>query len=123
MLFIIGLLIGAVMVVFALQNVTPITVTFLAWQIEGQLAFILLLAVVAGLLISALLSIPGMIKNQIKFSSLRKHNKKLAEELEAHKQILNQTQTSLDQTEPVLVQKETVTVVREDVDSLSGRNY
>jgi putative membrane protein len=85
---ILGLLIGAVAVVFALQNITRITVTFLTWQINGSLALILVLALLAGILISLLISIPEVIKNSFTISGLRKQNKKLNDDLEAsHKKI------------------------------------
>lgn len=79
---ILGLILGAVAVIFALQNITVITVAFLAWQIHGSLALILILAVLAGIIISLLISIPEVIRSSFTISSLRKQNKKLAEDLE-----------------------------------------
>jgi uncharacterized integral membrane protein len=76
-----GLLLGGLTVIFALQNVTPITVTFLAWQIEGSLAVVLILAVLSGMLISSLFSLPGLIKKSFQISRLRKNNNKLKDEL------------------------------------------
>lgn len=107
MLFIIGLLLGAVVVLFILQNVIPITVSFLSWQFDGTLAFILILAVVAGMLISALLSLPEMIRNRARFSHLRNHNRKLQDELELHKQLLSTT-VATQPSEPTIVEKTTV---------------
>lgn len=85
MLFIIGLVLGAAVVLFVLQNIIPITVSFLAWQFEGSLAFILILAVIAGMLISALLSIPELIQKEMRLSHFKKHTKALEDELEVHK--------------------------------------
>ncbi|MES2471115.1 MAG: LapA family protein [Patescibacteria group bacterium] len=78
---IIGLLLGALVVIFALQNITTVTVAFLAWQFEGSLALILVLAVVAGILISSLLSVPNVIKKSLQLSKLKKHNANLKDEL------------------------------------------
>lgn len=69
---ILGLVLGSISVIFALQNVTPIAVSFLAWQVEGSLALILLLALLTGVLICGLLSIPEVFKNQKKFKLLKK---------------------------------------------------
>ncbi len=103
---IIGLLLGAAAVFFALQNITTITVTFLSWQFEGSLAVILLAAVVTGVLISLLLSLPGLIKKSFQISSLRNHNSKLEDELvdknmevESEKNKLHATNAYLDELE------------------------
>lgn len=76
-----GLLLGAATIIFALQNLTTITVMFMDWQFEGSLALILMLAVCVGILISGLLSFPEVIKKSFQISKLRKHNDKLQDEL------------------------------------------
>ncbi len=78
---ILGLLLGGVTVIFALQNVATITVVFLAWQIEGSLALIIILAVAMGVLLSLLLSVPSAIEKHLKISNLKTHNEMLKEEL------------------------------------------
>jgi lipopolysaccharide assembly protein A len=85
--FIIGLLIGIAAVIFALQNVEVITVTFFSWELTGSLALILMLAIGAGLLVSALLILPESIKNHFRYRSLKKENAKLAEELRKQKEL------------------------------------
>lgn len=69
---ILGLILGALSVVFALQNVMPITVTFFVWQVEGSLALILLLALLTGVIICGLMSIPEVIRNHMRFKTLKK---------------------------------------------------
>lgn len=69
---ILGLILGSVSVIFALQNTDVITVTFFAWQVEGSLALILLLALLAGIIICGLMSIPEVIRNQMRFNALKK---------------------------------------------------
>ncbi len=84
---ILGLLIGALAVIFALQNVAVITVTFLVWQVTGSLAVVLLIAMVAGMVMSILVSVPEVIKDQMK---IRELNKRLAEkdtEIEHYKKL------------------------------------
>jgi len=109
MLFIIGLILGAVVVVFILQNIVPVTVSFLGWQTEGSLAIFLLLAVIAGMIISWLLSIPEMLR----ISDLRRHNKKLKAELDTHKQKLSETKGKLSQAEAPVVLHEKEVIIEE----------
>ncbi len=78
---ILGLLLGAVAVIFALQNVAMVTVTFLSWQFEGSLALVILFSLALGALISMLLSIPDSIRRSFQISSLKKHASKLEEKL------------------------------------------
>ncbi|MES2623158.1 MAG: lipopolysaccharide assembly protein LapA domain-containing protein [Patescibacteria group bacterium] len=79
---ILGLILGALSVIFALQNVIPITVTFFAWQLQGSLSLILLLAVLAGVMICGLLSVPEVIRNHIRFTTLKNQKKDLEKALE-----------------------------------------
>lgn len=77
---IIGLILGALTVVFALQNTAVIGVTFLAWQVEGSLALILMLAVLVGIIIFMMFSLPELIRTHLEFSALNKKVKALEEE-------------------------------------------
>lgn len=69
-----GLIIGIVCaigaVLFALQNVAPVTVTLGFWSFEGSLALVLLIAVGLGALIAGLVSSPAMIRHQWAVASL-----------------------------------------------------
>jgi uncharacterized integral membrane protein len=86
-LFIFGLLIGAIAVMFALQNIDIITVTFFTWHMTGSLALVLLLTISAGVVVTVLLLLPGSIKNYFKYKALLKENKKLEEELRKQKEL------------------------------------
>ncbi len=86
-LFVIGLLLGAAAVIFALQNVAVITVTFFSWQITGSLALILSLAISTGFLIALLLFLPESVSNYFRYRTLLRDNKKLEDELEKQKQL------------------------------------
>jgi uncharacterized integral membrane protein len=81
-----GILLGALSVIFALQNITVITVTFFNWQIEGSLALILILAGATGVLIALLLVLPETLKNYFRYRKLRKENERLEEELRKQKE-------------------------------------
>jgi len=109
MVFIIGLLLGAAVVLFILQNVVPVTVTFLVWQFSGTIAALVLLAVIAGVLIGLMLALPAILNKEFKNANLKKHNKKLEDDLEEHKQRMIDTPTTVvNTTEPVVVEKATV---------------
>ena len=86
-LFIFGLLLGAVSVIFALQNIAIITVTFFSWHLTGSLALILLLTITAGVLIAILLLLPEFINNYFKYKKLKKENIDLVEELRKQKEL------------------------------------
>lgn len=101
---ILGLIIGAIAVVFALQNIFPVTVTFLTWELTSSLAVLISLAILIGIVICALISIPESIKNSFAISALRRENKKIADELAA----LHRTKTDTTIITPV----ETVVVER-----------
>lgn len=86
-LFILGLLLGAVAVVFALQNIAIVTVMFFNLQFTSSLAVILILSILAGILITLLILLPGSIGNYFKYRGLQKENTKLTEELRKQKEL------------------------------------
>ena len=86
-LFAFGLLLGAVSVIFALQNITVITVSFFSWQLTGSLALILLLAISSGILITLFFLLPEFISSYFKHKSLEEENHKLAEDLRKQKEL------------------------------------
>ncbi len=77
---VLGIIIGSISVVFVLQNITPITVTFFIWQFSGSLAVILLLVLLAGMIISALVLMPGIIAQKWQLRKAAKQIKKLEDE-------------------------------------------
>lgn len=72
-----ALLIALVAVVFAVQNTTMVTISFLVWNFNHSLAVIILITIFTGVLISILMSAPGWIKNRLTLANLRKKNKEL----------------------------------------------
>jgi uncharacterized integral membrane protein len=76
-----GIALGAISVMFILQNTELVTVTFLAWQLEGSLALILFLAVASGIAITLLILLPSFIIDLFSLRSLRKQNKALQDEV------------------------------------------
>jgi lipopolysaccharide assembly protein A len=103
-MFIIGIILGAAVVVFMLQNFAAVSISFLIWHFDGSLAIVVILAVVFGMLISWIFAIPDMLR----LSQLKSHNKKLQLDLDVHKQKLMETnmQHSNTETRVVEVQEE-----------------
>lgn len=101
-MFIIGIILGAGVVVFVLQNVAAVSVSFLSWQFDGSLALIVILAILLGMIISWLLAIPDLLR----LSDLKSHNNKLQKDLDVNRQKLSETQGKLTQAEtPIVVER------------------
>ena len=86
-LLILGVLLGAVAVIFSLQNVAIITVTFFSWSLTGSLALILLLAISSGIITTLLLLLPEFISGFFRYRILKKENAQLQEELRKQKEL------------------------------------
>ena len=70
-----ALAVSLIVVLFALQNIVPVSVAFLGWTFQGSLALVLFLAFVVGALASFLASIPAMVKDRW---SSGQHRKEMA---------------------------------------------
>jgi len=71
-ILIIILLFAVMAVIFAVQNVEVVPISFLLWQTEGSLALVLLLALVIGVVIGLLVSLPTRIKFSRQMSKRKK---------------------------------------------------
>ena len=69
---ILALVIAIIGVIFALQNLATITISFLFWSFHAPLALVLLVTLLAGVLISLLASLPGLVRNKWSFSGQKK---------------------------------------------------
>ena len=85
--FILGLVLGGMAVVFALQNIDVITVVLFGWQLTGSLSLILLLSILAGILIALLIVLPRSIGDYFRYKKLQKENANLTEELKKQKEL------------------------------------
>lgn len=92
-----ALIIAAIAVIFALQNTAVTTVTFLFWKFNGSLALILLLALIAGAVVSILVSSPALIRDKLTIRSQKKQIIDLESQLSAHKGKLEEAQAQLNQ--------------------------
>lgn len=80
---ILGFLLGAATLLFALQNTSVVALSFLGWGFESSLALVTLIFFAAGILVSLLVSIPSALKDSFRIMGLKKENRELREELEA----------------------------------------
>lgn len=101
MLFIIGIVLGGAVVIFALQNLSPVMVTFLGWSFEGSIAFIVLIALFAGIVVSLLFSLSSFISGMMAQSKLKGHNDALRKDLDQHKEMLQEAHQKIVDIEKV----------------------
>ena len=85
--FLVGIVLGGLTVMFALQNIDVVTVSFFAWQFEGSLSLLLLLATLMGIIIAFFIILPESIGSYFKYRKLRKENARLEEELRKQKEL------------------------------------
>lgn len=78
---ILGFLLGAAALLFALQNTAVVALSFLGWQFESSLALLILIAFATGVIVSLLVSIPSAVRDSFKIMGLKKENRQLAEQL------------------------------------------
>lgn len=90
----VGAMLGGLSVVFVLQNIVPITVTFLYWQIEGSLAVILFLAMMSGVFVTLLFILPGLVRDEFRYSKLKQEKKDVENELTTTKKVINEVATT-----------------------------
>jgi len=76
-----GFLLGAAALLFALQNTGITALTFLGWQFESSLALLVLIAFGAGALTALLVSLPSALRDGFRIMRLKRENKTLVEEL------------------------------------------
>jgi uncharacterized integral membrane protein len=88
---VIGIILGAVSVLFILQNSMPITVTFLAWNFSGSLSLVLFAAVISGIVITLLVLLPSFITDDAHLSILKNQKRDLERELAEKNRILEDT--------------------------------
>lgn len=105
----IALILMGVTIIFAVQNTATATVRFLAWELEGSLALVLLVAAAAGALISFFFSLPTLIRDKWTVRSLRKKVNELEPSLdeqadklkEAEKELTDQAEVNRSAEEPI----------------------
>jgi uncharacterized integral membrane protein len=80
-----ALLIAALLVLFAVQNATVVTLSFLTFHFAGSLAFILVVVFAAGFLSGILMSVPSILR---KGSAVREQRRKVRQLEESLKNVV-----------------------------------
>lgn len=80
-----ALLMAILMVFFALENPTMVTISLFGYAVQGSLALIVLVAMGIGVLIGLLVMTPGRIKSGLSNAQKRKQIGSLEASLEEHK--------------------------------------
>ena len=80
----IGFVLGAAALLFALQNTEIVALSFLGYQFESSLALLVLSSVGVGILISILAFLPSALSKSFTIMGLKKENQKLADTVTAH---------------------------------------
>lgn len=93
---IIGLLLGALVLIFAVQNIAVVNVVFLTWQFEGSLALIVVLSIAVGMLLSWFLSLPNIFNKQARISKLKREKDTLKDEVEYKKIEVEKTKMEVE---------------------------
>lgn len=60
------LAIVALVMVFSVQNASPVAVSFLFWKFEASLAIVIFLSVLSGILIAVVISFSGKLRHSVK---------------------------------------------------------
>ncbi len=104
---IVGILLGALSVLFVIQNIGVVTITFLDWQMTGSLAIVLLLAIVCGIVMTLLVLLPSIIRGDFYLSSIKRERRELEDELARTKKTLADAVTRPVHVDAVVVEKQT----------------
>jgi uncharacterized integral membrane protein len=97
--FLVGIILGAMAVVFAFQNVAVVTVSFFSWQITASLAIIILAAILCGIVVTLLFLLPSVIRDELYVASIKRQKRETENELARVKSNQN-TQTQPTTTTP-----------------------
>lgn len=80
-----GIFLGALSVLFVLQNVEVVTVTFMSWELTASLAILLFCALFMGILIMSLLLVPSLLRDGAYLSAIKRQKRELEDELATYK--------------------------------------
>jgi uncharacterized integral membrane protein len=111
-----ALIIAILAILFAVQNNETTTVSFIAWDFEGSLALVLLVALAAGALVSFFVSLPANIKARWTIRNQRKKLTELESTLGEKSEMLDKANKRNDELE-ILVEAN-----REKIELINAEN-
>ena len=77
----VGIVLGGLTVIFALQNVALVTVNLWMWQFSAPLAIVLLGTVLSGIVVTLLILLPNLIRDEIYLKTLKRQKREVEDEL------------------------------------------
>ncbi|HVV15072.1 MAG TPA: LapA family protein [Candidatus Paceibacterota bacterium] len=84
-----GIILGAVAVIFILQNVAVVTVTFLGFQFAASLALVLLTTLLVGLITALLILVPSLMRDLMYLGQIKREKKALEDEVASLRKTVN----------------------------------
>ncbi len=87
----VGFILGAAAFLFALQNIEPVSLSFMGAQFESSLAVVVLCSVAVGILISLLAALPSALGSSFRIMGLKSENKKLRQVIEQQPTVIVQS--------------------------------
>lgn len=76
---VLGFILGAATIIFALQNTEVVELMFFSWEFTSPLALVIIFAVAVGGLLGVLASVPASIHKSLTNRRLRRENDQLRE--------------------------------------------
>ncbi|MDB5265163.1 MAG: hypothetical protein JWN64_734 [Parcubacteria group bacterium] len=102
---IIGFVLGVGAIVFILQNTEVVALAFMGLQFESSLAVVVILAILLGIVLSLLVSLPGAIGSSIQMGKLKKEINNLRAEADKYKQTANEATARMNASVPPLADR------------------
>src|ERR1700741_3995145 len=81
----VGIVLGGLTVIFALQNVAMVTVNLWIWQFSAPLALVLLGTILSGIVVTLLILLPNMIRDELYLKALKREKREVEDELAKHR--------------------------------------
>lgn len=78
---IVGIILGALAVLFALQNTAIVTVAFFSWQLTMPLALLIMGTVLCGIVLTLLILLPSVIRDELYVASIKRQKREAENEL------------------------------------------
>lgn len=92
---VLGFILGATTIIFAIQNTEVVELAFFSWQFASPLALVIIFSVAVGGLLGVLASVPASIHKSIINRRLRKENDQLRENDAALRQMVADLQNGV----------------------------
>ncbi|MBW4555222.1 MAG: DUF1049 domain-containing protein [Trichormus sp. ATA11-4-KO1] len=103
---IIAVLVALLAVVFAFQNAVTISITFFDWNLQASLAIVLILTLGIGIIIGLLVSIPNLIKRNLRIAKYKEKVTELENESNKYLETITHQRQRIENLERYLESKD-----------------